>query len=70
MARPTYKSFVRKCGQPPKREALSIGGDGPYFRDGHMNREPHGLVTEGRPETPAAERREVHVYHYGKDQTR
>jgi hypothetical protein len=66
MARPTYKSFVRKCGQPPKREALNIGGDGPYFRDGHMNREPHGSVDAGP--VSSGERKEVHVYHY-KDRT-
>ena len=67
MARPTYKSFVRKCGDPPKRETMNIGGDGPFFRDGKLNRDPHG--SEGE-ESAKAERKEVHVYHHGKDEAR
>lgn len=45
-----WASYVQKGPQPvggahnrePDRSPLNISGDGPYFRDRKLNRDPHG----------------------------
>lgn len=64
MAKNNYASYLGH--HKITREPLHIGGDGPFFRNGKLNRDPHGAVTS---DSPKAERKEVHVYHHGKDES-
>lgn len=33
--------FIWKTGEAPKRAPFNVFSDGPYFKDGKMNRDPH-----------------------------
>ena len=46
----------------PKREALNIGGDGPFFKNGQLNRDSHAAPSG--PEVVRGEAKHVHVYHH------
>ena len=67
-SRPTYQSFVRHTGQKPKRSAMDCFSDGPFFRDGAMNRDGHGTPNPVNPSEgfgpDGKTLKEVHVYHH------
>ena len=70
MARDTYASYVKHGVQPiggahnrePDRQALKISYDGPYFKNGKMNRDP--MTEPSGPAVVPSEAREVHIYHH------
>lgn len=70
-----WASYVQDGPQPvggahnrtPVREKLNLGGDGPFFRDHKLNRDPHGAPT-GKAVIDG-DAKHVHVWHHGKDET-
>lgn len=61
-----HASYVRAHkARGPTKETINLGGDGPYFRDGHMNRDSHSAPAPAavvQPETHIT--KTVHVMHH------
>lgn len=60
-----YASYVKAHKarvQARTKETINLGGDGPFFRDGHMNRDSRSAPPPAAVIQPQS--KQVHVFHH------